>query len=344
MGQFLEFELKVGGQGGAEEVVRVRMERWCEYEVVAGPSQPLGQGRELKLLLVQAMAEVGAQAVPRLIEALGDGDLEVRRAVCEALGRIGDAQAVPALSVLAQVGNEAAQEALQQMGQSMMSLEEAVGELVRHDHWSVVIRALSDQRVWELVVGLGTQAVPALIAALGDGDVGIRRAAAKGLGKIWSGIEPVSQLIQKSGDQDGKVRWAAVEALGQLRAVEAVPALIKRLKDEDEYVRQAAIEALGQVGVAAMPMLFDAAQDRKVRPAVAQALGMIGVPAVPILTEALKDPGTHVRLVACEALGVIGDPAALQPLLAILKDPQTEVRRAALEALQQIEAKGLTSS
>jgi HEAT repeat protein len=294
-----------------------------------------------------ACAALGAigdvQAVPKLIERLEDGDENVRQAACWALGKIGKA-GVWALSVLAQVGDKAAQEALQQMGQSMMSLEEAVGELVRHDHWSVVIRALSDQRVWELVVGLGTQAVPALIAALGDGDVGIRRAAAKGLGKIWSGIEPVSQLIQKSGDQDGKVRWAAVEALGQLRAVEAVPALIKRLKDEDEYVRQAAIEALGQVGVAAMPMLFDAAQDRKVRPAVAQALGMIGVPAVPILTEALKDPGTHVRLVACEALGVIGDPAALQPLLAILKDPQTEVRRAALEALQQIEAKGLTSS
>jgi len=292
----------------------------------------------------RALGAIGdAQAVPKLIERLEDGDENVRQAACWALGKIGKA-AVWALSVLAQVGDKAAQEALQQMGQSMMSLEEAVGELVRHDHWSVVIRALSDQRVWELVVGLGTQAVPALIAALGDGDVGIRRAAAKGLGKIWSGIEPVSQLIQKSGDQDGKVRWAAVEALGQLRAVEAVPALIKRLKDEDEYVRQAAIEALGQVGVAAMPMLFDAAQDRKVRPAVAQALGMIGVPAVPILTEALKDPGTHVRLVACEALGVIGDPAALQPLLAILKDPQTEVRRAALEALQQIEAKGLTSS
>ena len=628
MGQFLEFELKVGGQGGAEEVVRVRMERWCEYEVVAGPSQRLGQGRELKLLLVQAMAEVGAQAVPRLIEALGDGDLEVRRAVCEALGRIGDAQAVPALSVLAQVGNEAAQEALQQMGQSMMSLEEAVGELVQQGWWGVVIRTLDDARVRKLVVGLGAAAVPKLIEALGDGDwevrraacwalgqigdtqavpalikaakdndsdvreaacwalgqmgdaaavptllealtdeegimcvarqalrkiknkeaaipallqglkdqnksiriasyamlynldtpdslltllhhsvnadnhishiidnyiakhllkvigmkvavgtlikalkdehirkkasallgwigeaaasaliealkdedenirqaaaevlnrmrnaqavpkqmkaladenASVRRAACGALGEIWSATESVSSLIRKLEDRDEDVRRAACEALGKMGAVEAVPALIKRISDKNwsvrreacwalgaigdvqavpklierlrdrdeswsvreaacgalgriwsatesvssliqkledgnEYVRRAAAEALGQIGVAAMPLLIQAAQNKNLREAVVQVLGKIGVAAVPKLIEALQDRQTYVRTLACTALGVIGDGQAVPALLSTLQDPKAEVRRAAQKALQQIEAKGLTSS
>jgi HEAT repeat protein len=43
-------------------------------------------------------------------------------------------------------------------------------------------------------------------------------------------------------------------------------------------------------------------------------------------------------------LGVIGDGQAVPALLSTLQDPKAEVRRAAQKALQQIEAKGLTSS
>jgi HEAT repeat protein len=183
--------------------------------------------------------------------------------------------------MLAQVGDKAAQEALQQMGQKVMGLEEAVGELIQQGRWGVVIRALTIERVRKVMVGLGTAAVSVLIEALGDGT---------------------------------------------------------------ESVRAAACEALGQIGVAAMPLLIQAAQNKNLREAVVQVLGKIGVAAVPKLIEALQDRQTYVRTLACTALGVIGDGQAVPALLSTLQDQKAEVRRAAQKALQQIEAKGLTSS
>jgi hypothetical protein len=67
-------------------VVRVRMPRWCEYEVVEGPPRQCD-----KQLLIQGLAEAGRPAVPPLIEAFGDGDRDVRSAACEALVMIGKA-------------------------------------------------------------------------------------------------------------------------------------------------------------------------------------------------------------------------------------------------------------
>jgi len=147
------------------------------------------------------------------------------------------------------------------------------------------------------------------------------------------------------GDRDSDVRIAACGALGRIwSATESVSSLIQKLEDGNEYVRRAAAEALGQIGVAAMPLLIQAAQNKNLREAVVQVLGKIGVAAVPKLIEALQDRQTYVRTLACTALGVIGDGQAVPALLSTLQDPKAEVRRAAQKALQQIEAKGLTSS
>jgi HEAT repeat protein len=75
------------------------------------------------------------QAVPPLIQALGDGDRDVRAAACWALGEIGDGQAVPPL--------------IQALGME---------------------GRLSDVRAaaCEALVKIGAPAVPHLIQALGD--------------------------------------------------------------------------------------------------------------------------------------------------------------------------------
>jgi HEAT repeat protein len=109
------------------------------------------------------------QAVPPLIQALGDGNEDVRVAACRALGEIGDGQAVPALSVWAHAGEQVAQAALQQMGQAPLPLPEAVAQVVAQGAWGVLVRALPHEAVRAAVVELGTPAVPPLIQALGDG-------------------------------------------------------------------------------------------------------------------------------------------------------------------------------
>ncbi len=75
-----------------------------------------------------------------------------------------------------------------------------------------------------------------------------------------------------------------------------------------------------------------------------QAAGELGeghaVEAVPALIHALnEDVNTYVRTAAAEALGHIGDPQAIFPLVDAMRDSSSFVRRAAAIALGQLEAK-----
>src|SRR5262249_48088308 len=129
-------------------------------------------------------------------------------------------------------------------------------------------------------------AVPALIAALKDEAVEVRRAATAAL---WS-IHPekeydptlVPAIVGALRDPDAKVRQLAAIGLSVLvpRAEAAVPALAIALKDPDARVRLGAASALAQIGPgakAAVPALLEALKDKNaaVRGSAAQALQKI---------------------------------------------------------------------
>ena len=74
--------------------------------------------------------------------------------------------------------------------------------------------------------------------------------------------------------------------------------------------------------------------DKDVRKAAAEALGQIGDPrTVEPLIAALKDADKGVRWVAASALGQIGDERAVESLVAVLNDSSWIVCRAAAKAL-----------
>jgi len=63
-------------------------------------------------------------------------------------------------------------------------------------------------------------------------------------------------------------------------------------------------------------------------------------PDIDGLIGALSDPGTIIRQTAAEALGVVGDERALEPLEQLkFSDPDTEVRRAASVAHTMVAAR-----
>jgi len=72
-----------------------------------------------------------------------------------------------------------------------------------------------------------------------------------------------------------------------------------------------------------------------VRSRAALALGKIGEPkAIQPLLHALKDPETEVRIAACLALGSFKDPSTFDDITnVLLDDPKIEVRQAAARAL-----------
>ena len=96
--------------------------------------------------------------------------------------------------------------------------------------------------------------VPALVAALGDADAGVRWAAAGVLGRIGPAAAEASPkvvlaLVAALGDADAYVRQAAAEALGRIgsAATEAVPALVAALRDANAYVRRGAAAVLKRI-------------------------------------------------------------------------------------------------
>jgi len=130
----------------------------------------------------------------------------------------------------------------------------------------------------------------------------------------------------------------------------AVPALVEILKDAGTHpkARGEAAVALGEIGdPAAIPALVAAAKpearERDVMDAnrhVADALGKLRArEAVPVLTELLqKSPDGFTQVAAVDALGRIGDPAAVDALVAVATGDRVEpfTARKALLALGRI--------
>jgi HEAT repeat protein len=173
----------------------------------------------------------------------------------------------------------------------------------------------------------GSAAVPAVLArALGDGEGGVRDAAAYGLGElaaenqaaeVWS--EAGSELTRLlAEDRDPRVRRSAAFALGSCgaKAAGTRAALVKALGDRDPMVRQNAAWALGRLGT-------DGAEE-----------------AARGLARALSDGDAVVRRDAAAALGEVGAPAgrsATPALLACLTaEPEATVRVVVLDSLVKL--------
>ncbi|TET49341.1 MAG: HEAT repeat domain-containing protein, partial [Anaerolineales bacterium] len=95
-----------------------------------------------------------------------------------------------------------------------------------------------------------------------------------------------------------EVCLAAAKALGNLGDARAVKPLIARLRREDRLVRS----------------VYDETWDASVRKTAAFALADIGAPSVEPLITALRDENDSVRNAAAMALGLIGDPGAVERL------------------------------
>jgi HEAT repeat protein/beta-lactamase regulating signal transducer with metallopeptidase domain len=252
-------------------------------------------------------------AVPALILALKDGDVEVRRAAAQSLANLEDPRAVPALIEALRDGD----------AEVRASASSALGQF-------------EDKR-----------ALPGLVALLRDPDQDVRHAALSSLSAFRDQV-PAEAILTALGDSDADVRVAALGLVagcdcdedkpGDPRIVQAVVGLIGGSNID---VRSEAISVLSSLGLKEAPAgLLAAARDKnpEVRQHVAEALGSIrDARAVPALKELLQDPNADVRESAVNALSEIRDRSALEALVAALKSSDAVVRRHAAEALGQRE-------
>jgi HEAT repeat protein/beta-lactamase regulating signal transducer with metallopeptidase domain len=252
-------------------------------------------------------------AVPALIVALKDGDVEVRRAAAQSLSNLEDPRAIPSL---------------------IEALRDADAE----------VRSCAAS-------GLGQfedkRAVPGLVALLKDSNKDVRHAALSSLGSFRDQV-PTEAIVTALGDTDADIKVAALSLAAGCDCDEDKPAdprivqaVVGLLGHPSTEVRSEAIVALRSLGLKEAPAgLLAASKDKnpEVRQHVAEALGSIQDPrAVPALRELLRDPSADVRESAVNALSEIRDRSALEALVAALKSPDAVVRRHAAEALGQRE-------
>ncbi len=207
------------------------------------------------------------------------------------------------------------------------------------------------------------RALEPLIVTLEDKDRYVAQAAAHALGHIGDpvAIEPlidqlrapetvlataitalveigdpaVEPLIAALSDQDAA--RMSTRALGEIGDPRAVPDLIGLLKSGNADLRRAAGVALGKIGDFAVEPLAGviAESDPVARVLAAEALGELGTPAaVEPLSTSLQDESRQVREAAASALGKIGDHRAAEPLVTALGDQTKKVREAAAAALE----------
>ena len=119
-----------------------------------------------------------------------------------------------------------------------------------------------------------------------------------------------------------------------------VPGLIRLLNHRDPDVQWLAAEALGSLGDRAIDPLVQALDSRHaaVRIGAVEALGAIRNPrAVGLLVDVMeRDEAVEVRWVAALALGEIGDPAAIPPLVDALRVRERYVRYGAAKSLDRL--------
>lgn len=260
------------------------------------------------------------KVVRRLIDTLlQETERAARERVAEALGSIGEIQAITLLKDVLQDADSVRR----------IRAIEALGIL--KNRW----------------------VVESLLAALQDPDEGVRIATQEALKRIQDFyLEPMLNALQ---DQAWTMRKEAAEILGQLRETYAVEPLTEILlkEDEDPRVRKAAAEALGKIGdKRALGALLHTLSpippsngspttfSDQVREAIEPVLLQMSQKQWRSLLATLQntDEDVQVREQAAGLLGLLPNRNVVEALIAVLQDTRDymPVRIAVAKALKQL--------
>lgn len=186
--------------------------------------------------------------------------------------------------------------------------------------------------------------VPAYAAIVLRQSGAVARDAAEALGRLGEIAAPAAPALRAAaGRDDPGLRVAASGALARLGAA-GREQLVRLGRSSDVEKRVLAAQGLGDGGAYSLPWLLDLLGDEesRVRAVTADALGRLGGDAAPavdaLVARAQSDEDLVVRAKAALALGEIGRTAtdALPALDAIAKDDDYRVAAAAMKAAAKI--------
>lgn len=196
-----------------------------------------------------------------------------------------------------------------------------------------------NSKVYPAILEMGERAVPFLLEEVGTDDR-IRREhviAALGNLKAKKAAAPIAKIL---GDRSLQRRYVAAWALGEIGDPATLSSLVKALDDSDGEVRRHTVRALIRFGGAAVPPLvayLPRATPRGATGAI-RALGDLGDPRAvgPLLAQV----NGSLRQEVFPALGKLKDPRAEAALVAGLEDGDWRVRMNAAMALGPLGSPG----
>ena len=249
----------------------------------------------------RAFQDMGAPAVPALVQLTKQKGQKAREAAVAALGAIGGADAERAIVA-----------ALQDSRSSVRQL---------------AVRALA--------CGAAAGSIGSLSAALEHRDPATRRSAVEAIADMKN-VDAAPVLARLARDGDSGVREAAVRALGKHGSPGAIEALLVVFEGQDRGLRELAAAALRdlewQPATPAQRALHAILRGNY------QAAAAEAEAAIEPLAALLGDKSAAVRRAAAEALGLTTHPGAVRPLLRSLQDADAAVRQAAGDGLVRIGA------
>jgi len=291
----------------------------------------------------QVLAELGEKS-PGILEALylatSDREWSVRAQAVTALGRLRAKEALPRL--LERLGDEeaivreAAVAAIAEMEAADLTafLPQFLNLLRDPNAWIRAAAATILQRIPD------ARAQEALLEALKDPVEDVRAQAIHSLG-AFPETRVARAVLAALEDPSPLVRLAAVRSLKRLGYREAIGALVKLLDTTDEDLQGAAADALAHLAgdaralIQELPKLSSEAGRRGAVRALAHYRETVAADA---LCAFLRDPSARVREAAARALGQYRERRVVAALLVALNDPVESVRIAALDALGEIGA------
>jgi HEAT repeat protein len=261
-----------------------------------------------------ALAQMGTDAVPSLLEALESENGYARNGAAIALGKIGKKEfAQPLLQALGWRDNRVYED--DEDREARESAATALGKL--HDP------ALCEPLLVELESRMDSDSTLVSYIAEALGELGNPKA-----------IPPLAKLV---GHVDPDVQGAASFALARL-GPDGIPTLCEILKEPSHSGRRYVVRALcAKDCAAALPILLaileNPKDDKFVRGEAARGLGRYGKsPEVyPALVRILENEKDEIRSSALQALGYLGNRDAFDLILSQLQDP--ELRYTAVMAL-----------
>jgi len=278
----------------------------------------------------------GPEAVRALISALPDSDPTLRAEAAHMLGRIKDRTAgVPLVNLFKDPDAKVRDAAMEAIGHvadapALAAVVHLLEEETYRDTAAAILGRLKDPAALEPLAGM-----------LKSQDTTARRMAAEALEQL-ADPRSVDIWIDAMAHPDLlDIASRSLKRIADLR--ERITQILDRLRDTDDTVeleeaRIGVSMELISFGRPSVPELLDALEDDLwvVREAAAQALGIIGdLRALePLLHKAKHDRDRGVRESCIKALGEFGDTRSVDVLVEAVNDRTT--RLAATEALSKI--------